>query len=253
MIQELKQTTKEKLFLLFQHMDDTVILSCLEEHLGSVYVNNKQNPTAAIIIVGGFVAVAGNMRARGVKQLIRRIPEESIVITESENWKREIKQTYPTYTSKGSRYRFQKNKDDLDPTHLKRITPPLPMGYQLKRIDSKIVKNTSLHELSVDFTGQFKDVNDFLNRGVGFAILYEGTVAAAATSYSIYNEGIEIEIATRSEHRNQGLATIVASSLILYCLDHGLYPSWDAANDASLHLAEKLGYVFKEEYEVLCT
>src|SRR5699024_8216567 len=139
---------KQKLSLLFQNMDDTVILSCLEEHLGRVFVNNKKNPTAAIIIVGDFAAVAGNMRARGVKQLIKRIPEKSIVITESENWKREIKQTYPTFTRKGRRYRFQKNKDDLDPIHLKRITPPLPMGYQLKKIDSVIVKNPSLHELS---------------------------------------------------------------------------------------------------------
>ena len=40
----------------------------------------------------------------------------------------------------------------------------------------------------------------------------------------------------------------VAAKLILSCLDEGLYPAWDAANMASVHLAEKLGYEFSREY-----
>lgn len=36
--------------------------------------------------------------------------------------------------------------------------------------------------------------------------------------------------------------------LILRCLDEGLYPSWDAQNMNSVHLAEKLGYEFDHEY-----
>ena len=31
-------------------------------------------------------------------------------------------------------------------------------------------------------------------------------------------------------------------------VEEGLYPSWDAANRASLGLAEKLGYEFSREY-----
>ena len=37
-------------------------------------------------------------------------------------------------------------------------------------------------------------------------------------------------------------------TLILRCLDEGLYPSEDAQNMASVHLAEKLGYEFDHEY-----
>ena len=40
----------------------------------------------------------------------------------------------------------------------------------------------------------------------------------------------------------------MCAALILSCLDDGLYPSWDAANMNSVHLAEKLGYQFSHEY-----
>ena len=37
---------------------------------------------------------------------------------------------------------------------------------------------------------------------------------------------------------------------ILQCLEEGLYPSWDAQNMNSVHLAEKLGYEFDHEYTI---
>ena len=62
------------------------------------------------------------------------------------------------------------------------------------------------------------------------------------------NEGIEIEVDTVEEERRKGLATAASAALILRCLDEGLYPSWDAQNMISVHLAEKLGYEYDHEY-----
>ena len=44
------------------------------------------------------------------------------------------------------------------------------------------------------------------------------------------------------------MATIVCAALIVSCLEEGLYPSWDAHNMNSVHLAEKLGYEFDHAY-----
>ncbi|OFE39480.1 GNAT family N-acetyltransferase [Bacillus anthracis] len=38
--------------------------------------------------------------------------------------------------------------------------------------------------------------------------------------------------------------TIVSAALILYCLEKGIHPNWDAANTTSA----KLGYVFDKAY-----
>ena len=58
----------------------------------------------------------------------------------------------------------------------------------------------------------------------------------------------EIEVDTIPEERHKGLASIACASLILRCLEEGLYPSWDAHNMDSVGLAEKLGYEFDHAY-----
>ncbi len=74
--------------------------------------------------------------------------------------------------------------------------------------------------------------------------MYKGEVVCGASSYSIYDSGIEIEVATNYNHRRKGLATIVSAALILDCLEKEIYPNWDAANTTSAKLAEKLGICF---------
>ena len=73
-------------------------------------------------------------------------------------------------------------------------------------------------------------------------------IVSGASSYTSYKEGIEIEVDTVPDERRKGLATIVCAALILRCLDDNLYPSWDAQNINSVHLAQKLGYEFDHEY-----
>ena len=71
---------------------------------------------------------------------------------------------------------------------------------------------------------------------------------AGASPYAIYQNGIEIEIDTKPEYRGKGLATVCGAKLILECLERNIYPSWDAHDLRSVHLAEKLGYHLSHPY-----
>ena len=71
---------------------------------------------------------------------------------------------------------------------------------------------------------------------------------SGASSYTRYKEGIEIEVDTVPSERRKGLAGVVCCSLILACLDEGLYPSWDAHDMNSVQLSKKFGYEFNHEY-----
>lgn len=75
-------------------------------------------------------------------------------------------------------------------------------------------------------------------------------IVAGASSYTSYEEGLEIEVDTQPDYRRKGLALSCAAKLILECLERGLYPSWDAANQESVALAEKLGYHLDHAYDV---
>lgn len=100
-----------------------------------------------------------------------------------------------------------------------------------------------------DFVSQYKDFDTYQALGLGVVVLKDGELVAGASSYSRYNEGIEIEIDTREDHRRKGLAYACGAKLILECLKKDLYPSWDAQNKWSASLAEKLGYHFSHEYK----
>jgi hypothetical protein len=79
-------------------------------------------------------------------------------------------------------------------------------------------------------------------------VLHGEIPVSGASSYTFYDNGIEIEIDTKCEYRSRGLALACASGLILECLDRGLYPSWDAHDLRSVALAEKLGYHRDQAY-----
>lgn len=86
---------------------------------------------------------------------------------------------------------------------------------------------------------------------MGYLVQDGDVVAAACTSALVCSKGIELNIITHPGFRNKGLATIVAARLILDCLDKGIEPHWDAANDTSKNLALKLGYEEKGTYDIV--
>lgn len=249
MIYEVDADVRKKLVPMFEKIDSTMILSYLQGHMGTAWVDNLENPTVAQITVGIFVFFAGNPNINEAQELLHNLPDFALVIVDSDDWKELIETVHNGACERFQRFRFHKNPDHLDRDRIQKLLSTLPEGYELKRVDKDIVEAATFHDLSEDFVSQFDSVEDFLDRGAGYAILKEGQVISAATSFSIYDDGLEIEIASHPNYRRQGLATIVASALILDCLERGKYPSWDAANPESVELAKKLGYMFKESYD----
>ncbi|EJR54111.1 hypothetical protein IIM_02167 [Bacillus cereus VD107] len=249
MIYEADNNVREKLVSMFEKIDSTIVLSYLQGHMGNAWVDNLENPTVAQITVGIFVFYAGDPNAEEAEELLYNLPDFTLAIVDSDEWKHRIETVHKGSIEKIQRFRFSKNPEDLDRVHIQKLLSTLPEEYEIKKIDKDIAKASSFHELSEDFISQFDSIDDFIDRGVGYAILHKGQVVSAATSFSIYDVGIEIEIASHPNHKRKGLATVVASVLILDCLDRGKYPSWDGANSESVKLAKKLGYTFKESYD----
>ena len=127
-------------------------------------------------------------------------------------------------------------------------------GGQIVKVDRLVPSFTDLHPGSEQFhivtLEAGDDLADFCRRGMGIAAWHGGTIVAGASSYAIFDGGIEIEIDTHPDFRQRGLATACGAALVLACLERGLYPSWDAHTPISLHLAEKLGYVSAGPYPV---
>ena len=98
-------------------------------------------------------------------------------------------------------------------------------------------------------TEDFDSHADFLARGVGYTLLDEDKLVGAAYSSLVCSRGIEVSLFVDEPYRRRGVATALSASLLLECVRRGLRPNWDAANNESCKLAEKLGYTFSGSYE----
>jgi GNAT superfamily N-acetyltransferase len=76
-----------------------------------------------------------------------------------------------------------------------------------------------------------------------------GTVVGAAYSSLVCGRGIEVGVFVLEDCRRQGIATILASRLLKWCIENSAEANWGAANPELCRLAEKLGYIQTGEYQ----
>ena len=241
MIYEIDDTSKVK--ALFEGWEETLIYSCLQQVMGKIYVTDLENPKSAFAFVGCFGFFAGEPD----RELVSNKPEGFVImVPQNAQWAVLIEECFED-AKKVTRYAIKKDtKFDVD--KLQKEIDKLPDGYELKKIDSEIYDKCLEKRETVDFVSAFGSKERYLQIGRGMVITKNDEIVSGASSYTRYNEGIEIEVDTVESERRKHLATVVCAALILDCLQEGLYPSWDAQNMNSVHLAEKLGYKFAREY-----
>ena len=241
MVYELKDTSKVK--ALFADWQETLIYSCLQNVMGKIYVTDTEKPESAFALVGCFGFLAG----KPDRTLVAQKPDGFVImVPQNEAWSALIEECYP-FAKKVKRFAIKKDTI-FDAEMLQTEISKLPPEYELRQIDSVIYDQCLENPVTADFVSAFESKEQYLKIGRGMVILRNGKIVSGASSYTRYNEGIEIEVDTIEPERRKHLATIACSALILKCRDEGLYPSWDAQNIHSVRLAEKLGYEFDHAY-----
>lgn len=234
----------EKIKSLFKDCNEALIWSCLQGHMGSIFADNNENPISAILDIGDFCFFAGKPNPI----LFNSISGSKLLIPKDKSWEILIEKFYNKRATKFLRYAIKKEPDIFNKEKLSEFVNKLDDCYELKLFDEDIFNMAQSEEWSVDLCSQFKDYSDYKKRAIGAAVLHQGKLVSGASPYAVYTGGIEIEIDTKPEYRQKGLATICGARLILECLDRNLYPSWDAHDLRSVALAEKLGYNLDGSY-----
>lgn len=247
------QRQRDAVAALFEGWEETLIWSCLSGSMGKIYADDAAHPRCAAAIIGDFSFLAGDAEAEEAQTLVALIEEmqtrEAVIsVPQNERWAERLQAQYGGRCIRTTRYATKKQADAFDRNSLLEKIAKLPEGFVLKPLGKEEFAAALKETWSRDFCSQYRDAQDYAAHGVGVVALRDGELVAGASSYTWYPGGIEIEIVTRQDVQRCGLGSACASQLILNCLDRGLYPSWDAANQTSLHLAESLGYAFSHEY-----
>lgn len=227
---------------LFYGITDTTLQSCLEGVMGEVYGDSKTPKTAIAIL--GYVYIGGELDIELLKDFFNFMDGKSfVVVTENEEIRSVIINHY------GKRCHIQRRFETVKEfPKLPEYEYSLPDGFVIKQFDEDLYFQSQQESWSIEFCENFQSCKDFLENGLGFGITYNGSLICGVTSFSYYSKGYEVIIATKYDYRKMGLAKIAAHKFIKASINLNKIPSWDAAHEVSLHLAEWLGYRLDYEY-----
>jgi hypothetical protein len=247
---EIPVSERHKLIPLFESCpyDRVLIESVLEGRFGWAYADSAAEPTVARLNSGAWTMLAGDPCAPGVKDLLRLAPV-AYVTPQTAAWRQTLQEAFGKQFIALPFVDF--STKELDLAHLEKLIETLPAGFELKRLDRELAEQLPADTGNAYFFENFHTIADFLQRGLGYAVLQQGKIVSAATSMAQCQRAIDIEIETVAGYQKRGLATVGAARLVAHCLERGIEPCWLAANLASERLALKLGYVRGERYETL--
>ena len=246
---KLTKTNRLKVARAFQKNKrvDYSIDCVIEGQMGKAFVDSLAQPTAYRITIGPFWYFAGEAGSAGGYEVVRNFPAYALLMPSPADWLEVAKEIFGQELQPFTRYRFDTTR--LSIQHLEDMLNKSPYKDRLIPINPELAEQLTQQPESPLEVSDFDSVQDFIERGVGFAILDHDQVMGVAYSSLVCSCGMEVSIYVEEPYRQQGVATALGSKLVLECLKQNLRPNWDAANPESRKLATKLGFVFVEAYD----
>lgn len=216
------------------------------------FIDELDNPEAIMFMCQQWACyLAGDYKSKKLEEFLAKIPERAFIYTAQDDWELRLKAHWKYF---GYFPRTELSAKNLSLQDIRRLLTQLPARFKMKRVDLDVTKQILSQNLSdhwvnaIDYIG---GPEKFVKEGVGFCILEGNKVLSMVMGFKTSvptTQSIEIDIVTHPDYRGLGLATLVSAKLIEYCLERGIEPHWDAANQLSVKLAQKLGYTDPEPY-----
>lgn len=255
---EVKKDQMSHIAPLFEGFEDSMVISCLQGYMGKAYVQSLDHPKAALIISGEYSFFAGDPDSTDAISLVESLfdlntSETTIAIFDDENprWKERLLSVPENNPEVVPRFGIVQKDYEFDESVLQKYIDSLPEGFDLVPFDESIYNQAMGEEWSKEFCEVFSSAEDYLTRGFGFAVLENGRLVSGASTMTVYDGGVEIQVATDEKYRRRGLAISCAAALVQECSRRKIRPCWDAANLISKKMALSLGYEYKGEYTTI--
>ncbi len=125
----------------------------------------------------------------------------------------------------------------------------------IRDIDRQFLEEEGLENLDrveEEIEWMWPSLERYHERGFGKAALLKEEVVCWCTAEYVSESKCGIGIETLESHRRKGIATGTAASFVRDCSDRNMTPYWEcsASNEASVKLAERLGFERMDEYRV---
>ena len=217
--------------------------AALEGAMGAVLSDSAEQPTMALIDLD-FYLLGGDGGTAEAERTVRGFKPPASIIAAGSAWEPLLRRVWGDALLTRTRIAFRPG--DWDRGRLDAFGDALQDGMSVRRIAARGAR--SFKELAESLVYNFKSLDDFIERGVGFGIEHEGRFISGCSSFAISSHSLEFEIQTHPSYRRRGFASATAAAMIGHWLDEGLEPCWDAHNNMSAALANNIGFVDPTPY-----
>lgn len=242
---------------LFKNPTSAILVSNIENETGQLWLNQHLAGDSALLFTNYFGFLDGTTVEKAtVQKVIAYMEENKISKYEIVCQNTELEIGFDKVIAienilkgyecqKSERYQMDINMKDLNYCQLKAYANEIPKEYALQEITEEWYETAKLDQFLSNFVKEFSDYNVFRKQGFGWFLLDKGEVIAGVSSFIRYSKGIEVQIAVHPQYRCRHLARSLGAIILLKSARRELYPWWDCANTASMHIAEQLGYYLK--------
>jgi len=256
--------------ILFQNIEKHILGICSVfegNSTGRIFVNNMKNPTTAIMHFGkSSLIFMGDSNDIPFNQSLKLFFQEALfpqIKDISENkffsiycdnkWEEKISHFFKNLLPIKRRfYQFNKLK-------VKDWRDKLPDDFSIRVIDKDLLsssKHENTNPILSWIEGCWITEDNFHNKGFGFCIIHNEFEIASVCLSNYYSENqnrCEIGIYTEKKFQKQGLAKILTSEMVDYCLNRKIKSiEWHTREEtvASVRIAEAVGFELKKEFTV---
>jgi RimJ/RimL family protein N-acetyltransferase len=226
---------------------------------GKIYADQLEQPKTVLIwafhelffLIGddtneGFNRSLPNLIREKIAPVAATIQEDSfqLEVYPECTWRHRIEMLLATF-SLNRYYRWSFRFDSEQYLYKVRNHIHTPHGYELRSIDRSVLEKDQEQTIAHEILKFWSSIDAFLRHGLGYCVLYQGTVVTTCLSVFACDEHYEIGINTYDkQHRGKGLATLAARAFIEACLAKQMTPHWSTESFRldSIAIAEKLGF-----------
>lgn len=217
--------------------------------MGKYWLNDAERPTYGVLSCGDFVICAGTcgMLANDMlEDALRCNKAKELILYGDAAWLTLIDSRYQV--SCEQRWAFVPD-DQPKEDHLRKLMAE-KSTLRYIAIEHEWISWCRERAWAHDFVSCYDGDECYAAEGMGVLAVADGVVVSGASSYVSYPGGIEIQVQTCDGYERHGYARMAATALILQAHSRGMIATWDAANAASAHIAQQLGYQMIGCYDV---
>jgi RimJ/RimL family protein N-acetyltransferase len=217
---------------------------------GEVFVDCEDNPTTVLIQTSECNLLAGNPNNEKFNSEVKEeLDFWDGFIIDTDEWEAKISEVHENkFIRKYKRrhYILSKLKYDDYKQHVKK-------GFSLEKVDPSYLSKCNLKnwEKVMDWVNNWGSIENFNKYGAGFMIRNEDTIVSWSLTDCIYDKRAAIGVHCDPNYRKNGFGAIAAAATADYCLCNGITEiDWSCVdtNVGSIAIAEKLGFVRKNDY-----